>query len=207
MKQSLGNTTDLQSRMKTADYQKAFSKFGANARSLRWKSEKAAKLRYEQFMKDLDFEGKSILDVGCGFGDIIPFIQAKTETFTYTGYDLVPEFISIAKEKYQKYNFIVGDYFSHPSKHFFDIIMSCGTLNSNMSNALEFRKRAIQTMFDHANEAVIFNMAGNTPAPESTKRILYADILGILEFCFTLTSKVILRNNYHKKDFTIVMFK
>ena len=80
------------------NYQKTFRKYGVGPRALRWHSKKAATQRYEQIVADIDFEGKSILDVGCGFGDIIPYISAKAKKFEYLGIDITPEFIREAKK-------------------------------------------------------------------------------------------------------------
>ena len=64
-------------------------------------------------------------------------------------------------------------------------------------------------MFGYTYEVVAFNMSGSHPQPENKKgfRVYYADSLGILKFCLTLTKKAILRQQYHRRDFTIVMFK
>lgn len=42
-------------------------------------------------------------------------------------------------------------------------------------------------MFEHANYALSFNMAGNFPQPKNKKdsKIFYANALNILNFCFT----------------------
>lgn len=194
---------------KVRGYQKGLQKYGPEARALQWRSKEAAELRYEQLIADIDFEGKSVLDVGCGFGDIIPFISSKSRKFKYTGVDIVPEFIRVAKKRYSGNQFLIRDYFGDPLEGVFDIIVSSGTLNVNLQNALLYRKKAIKAMFEHANEIIGFNMAGGYPQPENKKinRVYFADSLKILEYCLGLTNKLIFRHHYRKKDFTMVMFK
>ena len=196
-------------KKKISSYQRSFKKYGINSNALQWKSEKSAELRYQELMADLDFEGKTILDVGCGFGDIIPYISRKTNKFDFTGVDMVPEFIQAAQKKYPEYRFILRDYFSHPMKEKFDIVISSGTLNSNFKNVYCFRKKAIKTLFDHALEGIGFNMAGFYPQPENkeSSKVYYADSLIFLKYCLSLSSKLIFRHHYHRKDFTIVIFK
>lgn len=196
-------------KKKIKSYQEAFKKYGAHPKALYWASEKAAELRYKEMVTDLDFEGKTILDVGCGFGDIIPYISQKTNKFDFTGVDMVPEFIQAAQKKHPEHLFILKDYFSHPMKEKFDIIISSGVLNSNFKNTYNFRKKAIKTLFGHTREAISFNMAGFYPQPKNKKgyKIYYADSLIILKYCLSLSSKLIFRQHYHRKDFTIVMFK
>jgi len=191
------------------NYQKKFKKYGVDPRALKWETKKAAAQRYEQIVADADFAGKSILDVGCGFGGIIPYISAKEENFNYTGVDIVPEFIRQAKKLHPSHKFAIRDYFENPLKKNFDIVLSVGTLNSNLKDNLIFRKKAIKTMFGHAKEALVFNMAGRHPKPKTAPKsnVWFADPLEILEYCLSLTKKVILRNHYHSRDFTIVMFR
>jgi SAM-dependent methyltransferase len=190
-------------------YQKSYKKYGVGPKALKWHSEKAARQRHEQIVADIDFNGKSILDVGCGFGDIIPYIADKSDAFSYTGIDFVPEFIREAKKIYPEYIFLAGDYFKQPLEKKFDIIICCGALNGNYKDNLGFRKKAIRAMFDHAKECFVFNMAGRHPKPKTARRsnVWFADSKKIFQYCETLSKKVLLKDNYHSNDFTIVMFK
>ena len=190
-------------------YRKKYEKYGVDSRSLHWHSEKAAKQRYVQIVSDIDFSGKTILDVGCGFGDIIPYIKKESKEFEYTGVDVMPEFIEEAKKIHSEYTFLVKDYFNEPIDNKFDIVMCSGALNSNVDDNLSFRKDAIKTMYEHAQEVMVFNMAGKYPQPKTsaTSNVWFADPLEILEYCMTLTPKVILRKHYHSREFTIVMIR
>jgi SAM-dependent methyltransferase len=190
-------------------YQKSYKKYGVGPKALKWHSEKAAKQRYEQIVVDIDFNGKSILDVGCGFGDIIPYIADKSDIFSYTGIDFVPEFIKEAKRIYPKHRFLVGNYFKQPLERKFDIIICSGALNGNYADNLGFRKKAIKTMFNHVKECLVFNMAGRHPKPKTAKHsnVWFADSKTIHDYCKTLSKKVLLKDDYHSNDFTIVMFK
>ncbi len=190
-------------------YQNSYKKYGVSPRALKWCSEKAARQRYEQIVMDINFYRQSILDVGCGFGDIIPYITDKADVFNYTGIDIVPEFIREAKKIHPKHKFIVGDYFKQPLKEKFDIIICCGTLNRNYNDNLGFRKKAIKTMFQHAKKCLVFNMAGRHPKPKTVQHsnVWFADSEEIFNYCKTLSGKVLLKNDYHSSDFTIVMSK
>lgn len=194
---------------KIRGYKKTFKKFGNDPRALQWATKNAAVARYKQLVADIDFEGKEILDIGCGFGDIVKYIKKKTPKFNYTGVDVVEEFISVARKRYPNSDFFLRDYFGNPMDKSFDIVISSGALNANIGDPISYRKKAIQTMFDNAKEVVAFNMAGGFPQPKNKKgyRVYYADSLEIVRFCLCLTSKLIFRQHYRKKDFTIVMYK
>ena len=190
-------------------YQKKFKKYGVDPRSLQWISKKWADLRYREITKDIEFEGKTILDVGCGFSDIIGFIKKKAKNFEYTGVDLVPEFIKVCKKKYPSYKFLINDYFETPIEIKFDIVITSGTLNANIKNPYKYRTEAIKVMWEHSKEIVAFNMAGGYPQPENKKgnRVYYANLDKIVDFCKSLTTNINVRKDYSPNDFTVIMFK
>jgi SAM-dependent methyltransferase len=199
-------------------YKRKFRIYGWSYKSLRWKTEEAMIIRHQELIKDIDISGKTILDVGCGFGDIIKTLEQKAKKempttprpFQYLGVDVVTEFINVAKKKYPKYKFSVRNYFEKPFKRNFDIILCCGALNSNFGEeTMCFRKNAIKTMFKRCNYALSFNMAGSYPPPQNTQNstIYFANSLEILKYCLSLTRKVIFRHHYRRNEFTIVMFK
>lgn len=189
-------------------YQKKFEKHGITHKALFWKSRGAAHQRFRQMWAEIDFSDRSILDVGCGFGEMAHFLDKRYRDFTYTGVDIVPEFITEAKRKYPHHRFFCQDYFSDPMTEKFDIVIASGTLNSNVGDNMNFRKKAIAAMFNHAMGVLAFNMLGAHPQPENKKdsNIWYADSLEVLEYCMSLTRRVILRAHYHPADFTILMF-
>ena len=194
---------------KIVGYRKTFKKYGVDPRALQYPSSKAQERRFRELITDIDFENKSILDVGCGFADIIPFIEDNTKNVDYTGVDIVPEFIEVCKKKYPKYKFTVVDYFRNPLKKKFDIIITSGTLNAKIKNPYTYRKRAIKIMWERSNEIVAFNMAGGHPQPQNKKgnRVYYADSMNIIKFCFALSDRIIFRHSYSSNDFTVLMFK
>lgn len=195
--------------MEKTDYLKRYKKFGNNPKALGWHSKKAAEQRYEQIVADINFEGKTILDVGCGFAYIIPFIQKKAKNFEYTGVDIVPEFIKESRKLYPKYRFLIRDYFTSPIEKKYDILIANGSLNSNVPRNLQFRQKAIRTMFDHVNETLFFNMAGKYPQPKTIKRsnVWFADPLEVIRYCLVLNSRVTFINHPGKREFSIILRK
>lgn len=203
-----------------ASYQKRFRKYGGHSKTLKWEHAGAKHQRMRHLTGELNFSGKTVLDVGCGFGDVIWIIKKRTKDFDYTGVDIVPEFIDVAKKRYPGHRFLVGDYFSNPLAEDFDIVLCSGALNSNvpdkqslfsrrLENNMEWRKRAIATMWEQTKRALAFNMSGSHPQPENREdnNTWYADSLEILKYCLTLTRKVILLHHYHATDFTVILFK
>lgn len=198
-----------QAQITLKHYQKNFQKYGVDPKALSWGSRGAAHQRFRAIWKEIDFNNKSVLDVGCGFGEMAKFLHRRYQNADYTGVDIVPEFISQAKKVHPYYKFQALDFFNNPPRNKFDVVMASGTLNSNLGNQnMEFRKKAIRTMFEHAKKVCVFNMLGGHPQPQNNSKsnVWYADSLEILSYCMSLTRRVVLRANYHPKDFTIFMY-
>ena len=192
-------------------YSERFEKYGVDPRSLSWGSKGAAHQRFRQMWAEIDFNGKSVLDVGCGFGEMARFLRKRYKDVDYTGVDLLEEFVDQAKAAHPYYKFEARDYFEDPLDEKFDVIMASGTLNSDLGTSeknMEFRKKAIKIMFENTKGVLVFNMLGGHPVPKTKKgsNVWYADSLEILEYCTSLTRRVILRSNYHPRDFTIFMY-
>ena len=197
------------SNMKSLNlYQDNFKKFGVDPKSLLWKTRGAAHQRFRQFWAEIDFNNKTVLDIGCGFGEFGKFLLKRYTNVDYTGIDITKEFIEEARKLVPNGEFKVADFNKLDGQY--DVVIASGVLNSNTEgNNLEYRKQAVKKMFSLTSHIFAFNMLGGHPAPENTKEsnVWYSDSLEILDYCMTLTPRVILRANYHSKDFTILMFK
>jgi len=71
---------------------------GPTAPGVDWNSETSQALRHRQFLRLFaDEHAASILDLGCGYGDFLPFLRQHGFTGTYVGYDVAPEMIEAAR--------------------------------------------------------------------------------------------------------------
>jgi trans-aconitate methyltransferase len=192
-------------------YQKKFQKYGVSPKSLLWKEKGAAHQRFRQFWAEIDFTGKSVLDIGCGFGELGNFLTKRYKGVSYTGMDMVPEFIKEGKILYPKLHLVVGNYLTDRVVKRYDIVVASGVLNSNMGEEnLKYRMNAVNKLWEYTGDILAFNMLGAHPQPQnkdSESNIWYADSVEILKYCMELTRRVILRANYHPRDFTIIMYK
>jgi SAM-dependent methyltransferase len=192
---------------KLRGYNRTLQEYGLSPEALQWKNYNSAAVRYRQLLVDLDLNNKTVLDVGCGMGDLLPFLCSKSKNFKYLGVDVNESFINLARKRYEGFEFKAIDPFEVNLERKFDVVILCGALNSNRDDWLENRKRKITKLYELANEVVVFNMAASFVSIPQGKRVAYANAVDILEFCTTLTPKVILQGHYHPKDITITMFK
>jgi SAM-dependent methyltransferase len=84
-----------------AYYEEKLAQFGGTAQGVDWKDQHSQLLRFEQLLRALGIEQAahpfSIVDYGCGYGALLPFLTARGLTFTYTGYDRSPRMIEEAR--------------------------------------------------------------------------------------------------------------
>lgn len=188
------------------DYDEAFEKYGAGPKALLWWDYRSMAIRFRELVKDVPIDGKSVLDAGCGMGDLLPYLYSKSTNFRYLGVDKSENFIEVAKKRYEGHHFKVGNPFSQP-EGMFDIVLSSGVMNGNVDNWLLKRKKMIKALWEQTGEVLAFNMAGGLKPIRHDSLIAYADAQVVFDFCKTLSRRVILKADYLEKDFAIVMYK
>lgn len=198
---------EAQSSDRKKYYQKTLQKHGESPKSLQWASYRAAAIRYRILVENLSPDNKSILDAGCGMGDLLPYLYTKTVNFEYLGVDVTDSFIEIAKKRYAGHNFEVLNPFEDVFNKKFDIVISSGVMNSNSAQWLEERQAMITKLYSLTKEVLVFNMAGSASPVMKEKNVVYANSEDILHFCLSLSKKVVLYNHYHPKDFTIAIYR
>lgn len=190
----------------TEDYEKSLRQFGPGPKALLWWDYRSMAIRFRELVKDLPVQGRSIMDAGCGLGDLLPFLYAKSTEFNYLGVDKNKGFIDIAKKRYEGHEFRLGDPFNNKIGTF-NIVISSGVMNGHDNSSLKQRQKMIANLFDQATEALAFNMAGGLEHIPDDTLISYANAQEIFDYCKTLTNRLALNTSYLKNDFTIVMFK
>lgn len=73
-------------------------------------------LRYHILFEEFNLENKSILDIGCGFGDANILLKQKSSNYEYLGIDIVEDLINEAKNIYKNennINFILDDFLKY----------------------------------------------------------------------------------------------
>ena len=77
-----------------------FLKYGDSHLSLDWSTRERQYIMFDALTKDIAIEGKKILDIGCGLGHFLEYLQEKVKRVDYTGIDLVESMIAHAQKKH-----------------------------------------------------------------------------------------------------------
>jgi len=62
-------------------------------------------LRFKVLCDIADLSGSSVCDVGCGFGDLLPYLRTHFADITYTGIDISPSLVHKARELHPEVDF------------------------------------------------------------------------------------------------------
>lgn len=205
-------------------YEGLLAQHGENFKALDWNSPESQKLRY-QILKEIFIYGKkssgiSVLDVGCGFGDLYGFFKAEKllsrHKIRYTGCDISAKLLQVARKKYPDAKFELTDILENRNVPKFDYIFSSGVFNIRTSDAgdhLEFVKSMLLRMYDLVNYGVAANFLSEGALPISSPedlnsgRYFYFKPDEILNFCRFICGRYILRHDYHPGDFTVYLLK
>lgn len=185
-------------------YNDSFAKYGNDPRSVHWSGEISQNVRFEVLTNIAALAGRSVLDVGCGLGDLYKFFVTKEISVDYAGIDIVPGFIERAQERFPEAQFILGDVSTIDGEY--DYIFASGVLNLTVENGKEYYFRMIEKMFFHAKYGLAFNMLNEDAHPTNETYIAY-NVDEVRNYCETLSDKVEVISGYLPQDFTVYMYK
>lgn len=118
-----------------AEYSSRFTEHGYSPKSLGWENGRQD-IRFGVLLSFFEWRNASILDVGCGFGDLQGVLESLSGgSHDYTGIDVVPEFIAEARRRHDSDNarFIQGEFLTHRFRSRFDIVIGSGIFNRKFS--------------------------------------------------------------------------
>ncbi|WP_027628585.1 class I SAM-dependent methyltransferase [Ruminiclostridium cellobioparum] len=174
---------------------------------LGWESEAAQELRFKQLVGNIDLNGKTILDVGCGTGNLLEYISRQFKDFNYTGIDVLPHMIQRAGEKKLNGRFVCMDLFkSNPyGNKTFDVIFSSGIFNLNLGNNQEFLMDAVDIFQSLAREAISFNLLWDKSTDKDVKYFYFSpeEVQDILSSKYSDIWQVSIVKGYLHNDFTV----
>lgn len=190
-------------------YEESFKENGFSPKSVLWTEEKQ-EIRFKELVSEFNLENKSILEFGCGFGDINKILKSKYKCYEYLGIDLVESFIKAGNRVYNSPNIKLecADFLSKSFSTKFDYVIASGIFNIKLKgiNNYDFIKASIEKGFNLCNEALAFNFL--------TERVnfkdddfFYINPEKVLEIAYRYSKRVILKNDYMPFDYTIIIYK
>ena len=202
-------TSALQPERETARwYEDKVRRFGYDHRGLGFRNRSSQEKRFEALLALGDFDGRHILDVGCGFGDFLSFLLARGIRPVYTGLDLCEPMVARGRERFapEQGRFIAGDVLDHTPDQPYDFVVASGIFGLDAAGARERIRPTVERMFEWARLGVAANfLSRRSPAPAEAR--VYVDPAELLELGLLLTPAARLDHSYLPNDFTLHLYK
>ena len=149
--------------------------------AVRWTG-RGQRQRYETFLALCgDLNGKSLLDFGCGKGDFLGFLREREVACAYSGVDVHPGLIALARAKHPDAEFLVRDIEEEPLGRTFDVVVACGVFNLRVGGIRENIESVLPLLFDCAREALHVNFL-SARAPRHDVELHYVDPAWLFSF-------------------------
>ena len=195
-------------------YTKKIKEFGSSPKGVDWNSNYSQEHRFAQLCKVINNnQGSfSILDYGCGYGQLYNYLNQFFESYDYYGYDISNEMIKKAKvylnDKIGSFHFST----EKPAEPK-DYVIASGIfnvkLNQSAERGYEYRSHIIEKINEYNTKGFSFNMLTKYSDKNYIKDYLhYADPLFWFDYCKQNFSRnVALLHDYDLYEFTIIVRK
>ncbi len=148
--------------------------------------------------------GATVLDVGCGRGDLYAYLRAHGYKGRYIGLDLVPHLIEEARQRFPQLEFIAGDIVSTDLEPC-DYALASGPFDYRTPNSLERWQTALTRMFALARCGMAWN--GLTTVPEGRDDVWAQPLPAVLDLCESLSPYYSIRCDYDPPHFTAYVYR
>jgi ubiquinone/menaquinone biosynthesis C-methylase UbiE len=190
-------------------YETRLDQFGHDAMTVGWKNRTDQWLRFSILCRDIVLSGKSILDVGCGLGDLVSFLdESGVHSYEYVGIDISPRLIQQANARFGRKNcrFLVTDLLEAPNLGRFDIVLCSGGLSFRVDDNISVAELMIRTMFEMCSEATVVNFLSTYVDFQLPKNFHYQPE-AMFSLARSLTRWVKLYHDYPLYEFSLQMFR
>lgn len=181
------------------------AQFGTGIRALGWRGEPSQHKRFEVIAAAADFTGATVLDVGCGQGDLKAYLDERFDGVRYLGVDQMPEFIAAARERYAqcpRTALYCADFSTVPLP-VSDVVVASGALGYRCAEP-DFHFHMIRRMWAVCAGVLVFNCL-DARGFAAHPLLVGRDVDDVMGLCRSLAAEVELVQGYLEDDFTVVM--
>jgi SAM-dependent methyltransferase len=187
-----------------ARYQARYAEFGYDPRTLGW-TKGRQNVRFAAALDRIGSSFGSILDVGCGFGDLFSFLRDRGWTGDYLGIDIVPELIAEGRArfgplgaKFECADITAGDFEAQA-----EVAVAIGIFNHRLrQDNLHFIQDTLSAMWKRTTLAISADFL-STAADQPRDDLYYADPADIMRLGLGWSRRVVLNHGYMPFEFNL----
>lgn len=188
-------------------YSERYQTFGYSPQTLGWGKHGRQALRFSVLTGVGDLQGKSVLDVGCGFGDLYGFLTARGWTGHYVGIDLVSDLVEEGKKRFPNAELLVGDFEEQSFDKTFDYVVASGIFNFRLTQEdnWAYILRTLEKMLALASSGVGVDFM-TTWVDFQNPIAFHTDPCMLLQNVSTLTRRFVLRQDYMPYEYALYLY-
>jgi SAM-dependent methyltransferase len=189
-------------------YESHVRRFGYGYRALGFGRRSSQEKRFGALAALGNFDGASVLDVGCGFGDFLAWLRARGARPRYTGLDLTASMIERCRKRFAdgQARFVVGDALTWQADGEYDYVIASGIFGYNAKDTRARIQPTLERLFAIAGAGLAVNFLSGC-APTRSPGRLYVHPADVLQYALRLTPAVRLDHTYMPNDFTLCLYK
>lgn len=189
-------------------YESHVRRFGYGYRALGFGRRSSQEKRFGALAATGDLDGARVLDVGCGFGDLLAWLRARGVQPRYTGLDLTASMIERCRKRFPdgEARFVVGDALTWQADGAYDYVIASGIFGYHAKDTRARIQPTLERLFAIAGVALAVNFLSGC-APTRSPGRLYVHPADVLQYALRLTPAVRLDHTYMPNDFTLCMYK
>jgi len=183
------------------------ARHGLTAAGVGW-TERSQIKRFSKLVEVGNLHGQSVLDVGCGFGDLFAYLESRGFEVDYTGFEITPAMAAGAVKKYPRLEgrIRIFDVLTEDGGGVFDYVISNGPLNVDLGNNEAVIVRFLQRCWGLARRGVAITMTSGwsrRPRPGTH----YYDPAWVVAEAGKLTTNLRLDHTYLPHDFALFLYR
>jgi SAM-dependent methyltransferase len=189
-------------------YEDKVRRYGFDHRGLGFRTRSSQELRFAALLALGDFDGRRVLDVGCGFGDLLGWLELRGVRPIYTGLDICEPMIARCRERFAATGarFIVGDALAFEPSQPYDFVLASGLFGLEAPGARERIEPTVERMFGWARQGMAANfLSARSPEPVSDR--VYVEPAQLLSLGLSLTQAARIDHAYLPNDFTLHLYQ
>jgi SAM-dependent methyltransferase len=187
-------------------YDRLVRQYGHDPRSCDYGRPESQNIKFRVLSEVMPLADCSLLDVGCGFADFATYLQGRFSGVQYSGIDLCASMVTEARRNHPDLDLRSANVLDASFDRPFDVVTANGIFYLLGEQALPMMRKMIERMFGLATSALAFNSLSDWASDQEANEF-YADPVQVLKFCRELTPWIVLRHDYHPRDFTVYMYK
>ena len=189
-------------------YRDHVRRFGYGYKALGYGRRSSQEKRFTAVLALGSLHGRSLLDVGCGFGDLLAFLTARGVQPRYTGVDLCPPMIERCERRFagSDARFLVADALDYAPDSSYDYVVASGIFGYAAKGTRARLRPTVEHLFSLAGIGLAVNFLSGC-APRRSPGRLYVYPWDMLQLALGLTPAVRLDHAYLPNDFTLCLYK